>query len=151
MKRALLVLAAALASTSAFATTRLPIDPLGLNKTVSTASTKNVISIGTAFLNDFKAAQVEAGPSTSPVDPVGYACYTVGVNNLSGFAQQSPDGIISTGEAIYLLVQTQNVLASDHNCQAVCGRVQMLAGKIGGLLGALAVPNVCGALSTLAE
>jgi len=114
-------------------------------------TSKNVVSIGTAILNDFIAAQTESGPQSAPVDPTGYACYTTVVNSLNGFAQQKPEGIVSTGEAIWLLAQTANKVALDQNCQSVCGRVQMLAGKVGGLLGSLTVPNVCGAFTSLAE
>jgi hypothetical protein len=117
----------------------------------SSATPNNVVSIGTALLNDFIAAQTEAGPASAPVDPTGFACYTVVVNNLNGFAKQSPDGIVSTGEAMWLLAQTAQTVAANQSCQSVCGRVQMLAGKVGGLLGALTVPNVCGAFTSLAE
>jgi len=143
------------ASSFANAATKLPIDPLHLNAKAATATAavtaKNVTSIGEAVLNDFLAAQAEAGPPENPADPTGFACYTTVVTNLQGFGQHSPNGVISTGEAIWLLAQTAQKVAGDSNCQSVCGRVQMLAGKVGGLLGSLAVPNVCGTFQSLAE
>lgn len=122
-----------------------------LTVTPAAAAGKNPISVGAALLNDVKAAENMSGPASAPVDPTGYACYSLGVKQLGSFGSQTPDGIISTGEAIWLLFQAQRVLALDSNCQSVCGRAQLLAGKVGGLIGALAMPNVCGAFTSLAE
>lgn len=124
--------------------------PIERGLAVALAS-KNPISIGKALLNDLNAAQAEAGPAASPIDPTGYACYTKAASSLQGFASQSPAGIISTGEAVWLLAQTIQTVAGDTNCQAVCGRVQLLATRVGGLIAGLAVPNVCGAFQALAE
>lgn len=149
------LLALALGAPAHAAGLKLPIplpNPLaGATSAATKVTSQNVVSIGTALLNDFTASAAEAGPASAPVDPQGYACYSTVVSSLTGFASTKPDGIVSTGEAIWLLAQTAQKVASNTDCQAVCGRVQMLAGKVGGLLGSLAVPNVCGTFTSLAE
>ena len=137
MKKILLIAAFVLAISPAFAAPKV--------------TAANVVSIGQRIVNDFTAAQTMSGPAATPVDPVGYACYTTAVTSLHGISTASPNGIISTGEAIWLLVQTANTLATNSACQQTCGRVQMLAAKAGGLLGGILVPNVCGLFTSLAE